>query len=382
MSDIGYNDNVQVYGRKFHVQTATQSSKGMASCEVFEAGRVINKNYISFERRGQSDEEQMENRIRKIVENMHQETLSEIELMFAIAKKIKSLGHAPSHVKMGLLFVKNNLMQDAVNEFKTAIEINPKQIDAYNNLGLAHIKAKDYAESVKVFERALLMQPGYADVHHNLGMAYFHEKQHHKGLEHIQKALRINPEYQIARYNQAMIYMDSILSDRKDKKLPPATIRVERAIQQLQVLVDAGLDGALETLNKVKKALIAKDFNNSIKILESAREKLFPDEIHSIIGINFYLRFMYGGKNLTKRSLKKFEQDLINSIESNDEYADLWNNLGIVHLIQCRNLFLKALGEFNKALEINPKFEKALKNKKLVENDGKEFLILLRAILK
>ena len=44
--------------------------------------------------------------------------------------------------------------------------------------------------------------------------------------------------------------------------------------------------------------------------------------------------------------------------------------------------FLQALSEFNKALEINPAFEKALKNKKLVENDGKEFLMLLRAILK
>lgn len=382
MSDIGYNDNVQVYGRKFHVQTATQSSRGTASCEIFEDGRVINKNYISFERRGQSNGDQMESRIRQIVENMHQETLSEIELMFVIAKKIKTLGHAPSHVKMGLLFVKNNLLRDAVNEFKTAIEINPKQIDAYNNLGLAYIKSQDYKEGVKVLERALEIQPGYADVHHNLGMAYYYEKQHDKALAHIQKSLRINSDYQIARYNHAIVYLDSVLSDRKDKQLPPATIRVERAIQQLQTLVDARLDGMKITLNKVKKALIGKDFKNAVKVLDTAREKIFPDEIHSIIGIDFYLRFMYGGRNLTKRSLKRFEQDLINSIESNDEYADLWNNLGIVHLIQCRNLFLKALNEFNKALEINPKFEKALKNKKLVENDGKEFLILLRAILK
>jgi len=56
--------------------------------------------------------------------------------------------------------------------------------------------------------------------------------------------------------------------------------------------------------------------------------------------------------------------------------------VGIVHLIQCRNLFLKALNEFDHALEINPAFDKARKNKKLVENDGKEFLILLRAILR
>ncbi len=382
MSDIGYNDNVQVYGRKFHVQTATQTAKGLASCEVFEEGRVINKNYVSFERRRQSDEEMLESRIREIVENMHQETLSEIELMFAIAEKIKTMGHAPSHIKMGLLFVNYNLMQDAIAEFRTAISISPDQIDAYNNLGLAYIKALDYASAVKVLKKALLIQPGYADVHHNLGMAYYYENQFHKAIEDIQKALRINPDYQIARYNQALVYLASILNDIEDKDLPPASIRVERALQLLQNLAEVGVKGIRAVTNKVKKALLAKDFKSAVKVLESSKEKVFPAEPHSIIGINFYLRFMYGGKNLTKRSLKKFEEELIESIESNDNYADLWNNLGIVHLIQCRNLFLKALNEFNKALEINPKFEKAIKNKKLVENDGKEFLILLRAILK
>ena len=91
---------------------------------------------------------------------------------------------------------------------------------------------------------------------------------------------------------------------------------------------------------------------------------------------------MYGGRKLNKDIIKKFEERLTTAIEKNADFADLWNNLGIVHLIQCRNLFLQALNEFDRALEINPSFDKALKNKKLVENDGKEFLILLRAILK
>ena len=69
-------------------------------------------------------------------------------------------------------------------------------------------------------------------------------------------------------------------------------------------------------------------------------------------------------------------------MDENPDYADVRNNLGIAHLIQCRNLFLKALDEFRGALKINPDFKKAEKNLKLAENDGKGFLILLRAILK
>ncbi len=382
MSDIGYNDDVRVYGRKFHVQTASKRAKGLASCEVFEDGRLITKNDVSFERRGSNNKDQLENRIRSIVESVHQETLLEIELMFSIAEKLQKIKHAPSHVKMGLLFINNNLIRDAIAEFEKAIELNPREIDAYNNLGLAYIKLKDYGEALRVFTKALRIKPDYPDIHLNIGITHFYEKQYEEAINHIQEALKRNPSYFEARYHLAHVYMSSILNDSKNSKLPPASIRVERSLQQLQLLVKDNVPGVKEALIKIQKALKNKDVKGSVKILAVMYEKIFPGDIHDIIGISFYLRFMYGGKSLTRRVLKKFEKELFASLDQKGSYADLWNNLGIVHLIQCRNMFIQALNEFDRALEINPKFEKALKNKKLVENDGKEFLILLRAILK
>jgi tetratricopeptide (TPR) repeat protein len=382
MSDIGYNDDVKVFGRKFHVQTASSISKGIAAIEVFEEGRVINKSYNSFERRKENNKELMEERIRKIIESVHIETHSEIQLLYKIAEKLKELVHAPSHVKLGMLFMKNNLIVDAIDQFEQAININSKEIAAYNNLGLAYIRTKDYSQAVKVLQKALEIEPGYADVHLNLGLAYHYEKQLHKGLDEIQQALAINPEYQIARYNLAVLYLDSILVDKDDKQLPEPSVRVERAMQQLKTLIMLGVNGMGDIITKVQKFLVAKDVESAVKLLMTSTERLFPEEFHSIIGVDFFLRFMYGGKGLSKRSLKKFEKDLMDSLEIQDDYADLWNNLGIVHLIQCRNLFLQALSEFNQALKINPNFEKASKNKKLVDNDGKEFLMLLKEILK
>ena len=382
MSDIGYTDDVKVYGRKFHDHTASKRARGIASCEVFEDGRLITKNNISFERRDENNKVLLENRIRNIVESVHHETLLEIELMFSISEKLQKIKHAPSHVKMGLLFINNNLILDAISEFRKAIELNPQEIDAYNNLGLAYIKLKEYTEALAILSKAQKIKPDYPDIHLNIGITYFYEKQYEKAIDHIQTALKKNPSYSEARYHLAHVYMASILNSRMDSKLPPASIRVERALQQLQLLVKENIPGMKDTLIKIQKALKIKDVKSSVKILATMYEKIFPGDIHDIIGISFYLRFMYGGKSLTHRALKKFEKDLFSSIDKQGSYADLWNNLGIVHLIQCRNMFIQALNEFDKALEINPKFEKALKNKKLVENDGKEFLILLRAILK
>lgn len=382
MSDIGYNDDVKVFGRKFHIQTASSIQKGIAALEVFEDGRVINKNYLTFERRKVNNSELLEERIRKIIEAVHTETHSEVQLLFIIAEKVKELGHAPSCVKLGMLFIKNNLIKDAIQQFETAINLDPKEISAYNNLGLAYIKTKEYSQAVKILQRALEIEPGYADIHLNLGLAYYYEKQLHKGLDQIQQSLAINPDYQIARFNLAILYLDSIIIDKEDKQLPEPSVRVERAMQQLKTLVMLGVYGMGDIISKVQKLLIIKDFEGATRLLMSSTERLFPAEFHSIIGVNFFLKFMYGGKSLSKWSLIKFEQDLMNSIASQGDYADLWNYLGIVHLIQCRNLFLQALSEFNQALKINPKFEKASKNKKLVDNDGKEFLMLLKEIIK
>ena len=147
-------------------------------------------------------------------------------------------------------------------------------------------------------------------------------------------------------------------------------------------LTDAEIPAFNSIYSKLDEALKNSEIESALESLLHYRDKVFPSEILGLIGMDFYLKFMYGGKGLNNKIIKKFERRLGNAIDTHPNYADLWNNLGVVHLIQCRNLFLQALNEFDKALEINPSFNKALKNKKLVENDGKEFLILLRAILR
>jgi hypothetical protein len=91
---------------------------------------------------------------------------------------------------------------------------------------------------------------------------------------------------------------------------------------------------------------------------------------------------MFGGKGKDDDYIQGYTNELKTAVADHPGYADLRNNLGTAYLIQCRNLFLNALEEFRQALKINPEFKKADKNLKLAENDGKGFLILLRAILK
>ncbi|MEJ2543341.1 MAG: tetratricopeptide repeat protein [Calditrichaceae bacterium] len=382
MADIGYNDNVSVSNRTFHIQTASNIKKGTARCEVFEQGKIISTHDLEFERRRSSSEDSLESRVRDIVSILHQETMEEIELMFQIRDKVKKLKHSPSNIKLGLIFLQNNLIKDAIEQFELALSIDPDSGDALNKLGLAHIKLGQNNNAMDYFESAIEKGYNYADVYHNLGLALLNEKQHYKALNNFQEAIRINPKYSQAQYNLAIVYLESILLDKSENVLPPPSIRMERAQQLLAKLDNDSSNGFEKISSKVSDALSQKDFTSAINILVTNRDKVFPLEQDSLIGMDFYLKFMYGGRKLNAELIQRFEDRLNKAVEKNNNYADLWNSLGIVHLIQCRNLFLQALSEFDKALELNPSFDKALKNKKLVENDGKEFLILLRAILK
>ncbi len=382
MADIGYNDNVKVAGRKFHIQTASNINKGFARCEVFEDGRVITAHHTDFERRNDSNEELLDRRLRKIVEGLHQETKTEIELMFQISEKITKLKHAPSNVKVGLMFLQNNLTRDAIEQFKVALELDPKSLIAIKHLGVCYLKEGHVNEAISLLERAIDEDNKFADIHFNLGRAYFLKKKCEKSIKFFNESLRLNPQYFAASYHLALTYLDSIIHSPDNSLLPPPTVRFKRSQHLLEYLDSQDLPKFNNIYPQIIKTLNEKKISSAVKILANSQETIFPLNVMGLIGIDFYLKFMYGGKNLDTDVVKKYEEKLVEASKTHPNYADIWNNLGIVHLIQCRNLFLQALTEFDRALEINPFFNKALKNKKLVENDGKEFLILLRAILK
>jgi tetratricopeptide (TPR) repeat protein len=382
MSDIGYNDNVSVGNRTFHIQTATNKNKGVVRCEVFESGRLITTREVKYERREHPEASASESHIHSFVKEVHLSTVDEIKFLFKVAERIFQVPNASSLIKLGLLFLKHNLIGDAIKSFKKVLSIEPGNNRAMILLASTYIKLNRNDEAINLLERVIKSGYSYADVYNKLGLAFLNKKNFVKALNFFQEALRINPNYGEAQYNAALGYVQSVLNDRTSSFLPPPSIRLERARHLLQKVKTQNKSFGDKEEKELERLLDRSELEQAIRLLLNLKDKLFPMDTTALISTSFYLKFMYDGVRLTEKEIKQYEQELKEAIEEKPDYADLWNSLGIVHLIQCRNLFMQALNEFDRALEINPSYEKALKNKKLVENDGKEFLILLRAILK
>ncbi|MFQ5601821.1 MAG: tetratricopeptide repeat protein [bacterium] len=374
MESLGLNNDVLVGDRKFHVQTNYSESEKIIISNVFNEGQVIESREI-YSGDGTSEQE-IENKMNEL----HQELITEMEVLYYIYEKVKTVRHANSSNKLGLLFLRKNLLDEAVEQFNLALEIDPNFSEVYANLGKALIIYESLDEAVNVLCKGADQAPNFADMQNYLGIAYLYKEKFSEAVVHLQKAIELNRNYIGAHYHLGMaILAQAAGSETEDGVVDAAT--EQTALEHLTIAAEKMIDRHIPNFQKVMNLVNQKSFKEAIDEFLLIRPRDILTHVSNIEN-EFYLKFMYGGKGKDDSYITEYVEKLREIIEQNPNYADARNNLGVAYLIQCRNLFLKALEEFRKALKINQNYKKADKNLKLAENDGKGFLILLRAILK
>lgn len=375
MENVGLNNAVVVGGKKFHIQTHYLEPNEKIVSTLFEDGKVV----LSKMKEVKSDTSSSE--IKKQLNLLHQEMIDDLEIIFYIAEKVHSIRHPVSNNKLGLIFLKKNLVDEAIAEFKKAIEIDSEYVEAYNNLGRAFLRQKLYQEALDTLLIGIGKNGSYADLYNNLGEAYYRLEKYPEAARELTRALEINNNYNTASINLSFVYLKTIYYDIQDSKLPPMSERIEKVKLLLMNVNGKGTHYNYQYLATAVDCLEKNNIEEAIQSLEKADSERTDSFDENLVN-EFYLKFMFGGKGKDNDFIRDYSNKLKEIVANHPEYADLRNNLGIAYLIQCRNLFLSALDEFRHALKINPDFKKAEKNLKLAENDGKGFLILLRAILK
>lgn len=376
MQLLGLNNDVLVGGRRFHVQTAYSEGSGTIVSQIFDNGRIVDKLESALES-GESNGLALPRKLKAV----HQEMISEMEMLFFIAEKVEQVKHPVSCNKLGLVFLGKNLFDDAIAQFHKAIDLDKDFTEAHRNLGMSLVMKMDYPAAEESLRRAAKLAPKYADLYHFLGAAQLEQQKYEGALESFNSALEHNPSYYEAHFNLARLFLRTLVEGVDQSYLPPATVRAKRSVEHLKRAAEGFASYRTPRLEKAIQLTEEGAFAQAQDELDVLRQES-PAEIENLFEHEFYLKFMYGGKGKDDAFIQKYAESLRAAIQEYPSYADLHNNLGVAYLIQCRNLFLRALEEFRQAIKINPRYKRAEKNLKLAENDGKGFLILLRAILK
>ena len=382
MKEVVKHSKINVNAREFHIYTGSVLEKGLILSEIFERGQFIGSKEIPFNQRSRSTASAKVNSLKEIAADLHKSTLDEINMLFYIQSKIKPLNLHLPHYKLGSLFYFRNILKEAITSLKKTIEINVDYIPAYILLGKCYIKLGDYRNAIDILVSGYKINSELPDLANALGVALTFNKDYQKATSILQQALKKNPEFDEASFNFGVALFRSTIADSDEYEtaiVPSRVIRYVKALrlleryqdQEWQVKFDQTLD-IINTgvLNEILDAL----FQIQLKLVTHLK-------IDPLIE-SFYLKFMYGGNELEYSELLIYEDRILKLAHQRDKFADYWNEMGTIHIIQCRHLFLKAVGEFDKAVELNNHYADAKKNTQLIKNIRKGFLILLRAILK
>jgi len=94
-------------------------------------------------------------------------------------------------------------LEEAAKEFARALEIDPDNVRAHSNIGIALASSGKYEEAARHFERALDLRPGDAQAHSAYGGMLVETGQVEKALPHLRIALELTPDSPDALNNYA-----------------------------------------------------------------------------------------------------------------------------------------------------------------------------------
>lgn len=382
MKNVVLHSKLNVNTREFHVHTGSVPEKQLILSEIFESGRFIAAKEMTFQSRDVENQSAEDKYINSKAEELHKETVEEINTLFYIQSKIRPLKLYLAHFKLGSIFFYRSIISEAIKNFHQTIELKRDFIPAYMNLGKCYMRIGEYKKAVDILKDAYKANSEFPDLANSLGVALTFMQEYQKATSILQQALKKNPDYSEANFNLGVALFRSTVADsdiHERAVVPSRVIRYIKSLKGLERYIDEEWQDAFES---TLENIVEGNLPEILASLEKLQLRLVTYiKIDTLIE-SFYLRFMYGGRELDYNELEAYEERILKMTAERKNFADYWNEMGTIHIIQCRHLFLQAFREFEKAVELNKNYREASKNLKLIGNIRKGFLILLRAILK
>jgi Tfp pilus assembly protein PilF len=128
-----------------------------------------------------------------------------------------------SHNSRGIELADRGWLDEAIKEFKKAIELDPDSAHAHDNLATVYAEKKMFREALGEYLIALQLEPDSPTAHYNIACFMASHGLELAGAEY-QEAIEHDPEYPDAHLNLGLTYADQD--------------RIEEAMKELQIAID------------------------------------------------------------------------------------------------------------------------------------------------
>ncbi len=109
-------------------------------------------------------------------------------------KEIRGL----TYLNLGIVYSDRNENEKAAQAFEKAIELNPTELAAYNELAIIYTRMSMPEKAEEVMSRIKGIGSENPDIFYNLGVNYYNSKNYAKAVEEFEKTIAIKPDYALA----------------------------------------------------------------------------------------------------------------------------------------------------------------------------------------
>jgi tetratricopeptide (TPR) repeat protein len=107
-----------------------------------------------------------------------------------------------SYVRAGNAFFRAGDAENAMEEYKIALGLNPNNVEAHLKMGFILYNVKNrFKEGMAHLSEAIRLDPNNPRIHHDLGMAFLHQEKFGQAITHLSEALRRMPNGLDKQYN-------------------------------------------------------------------------------------------------------------------------------------------------------------------------------------
>lgn len=112
------------------------------------------------------------------------------------SEKLKRLkqNNEVSYIYIGIVFFKRGNFQNALDNFKMGLSINPKSYDLLLNIGVTYHKLGDNVNAIKYLDKSIEINNKNYMSYQNLGSVYRDISMYNESIESYKKAIAINPK--------------------------------------------------------------------------------------------------------------------------------------------------------------------------------------------
>lgn len=226
-------------------------------------------------------------------ENMFDDAIQELKTAIRLQPD-----SAEAHFGLGSVYRKLNRSNEAAVEFNKALKINPQDKVAHYQLGLAYAESGQWNNSIHLYNSALGLDPDYFNAHLGIGAAYQQTNNLDRAMFHFRETVKLKPSSAEAHHNLGFVYAEQG--------------RLEQAVIEYKQALSIDPDYALAHHNLGVAYGMKREFDLAINEFELAL-KTSPNDA----SIYFDLGVTYANKGDREKAIRA----LRNALTIEPDYA-------------------------------------------------------------